>query len=101
MQALAKLVNSVVPDLVLFVGEALVGNDGVDQLSLFNKVRAPLACSHFCYRAFQLVWVHTCVHVLPMVGWCNVVVVCSRKGVMYLALRGMGVCRRGLQLLWI
>lgn len=26
------------PHLVLFVGEALVGNDGVDQLSMFNKV---------------------------------------------------------------
>ncbi len=39
MQALAKLVNNITPDLVLFVGEALVGNDGVDQLSEFNKVR--------------------------------------------------------------
>jgi len=25
------------PDLVLFVGEALVGNDGVDQLNKFNR----------------------------------------------------------------
>jgi signal recognition particle receptor subunit alpha len=39
MEALAKLVNGCSPDLVLFVGEALVGNDGVDQLSEFNKVR--------------------------------------------------------------
>ena len=35
--ALAKLVNVNEPDLVLFVGEALVGNDSVDQLSKFNQ----------------------------------------------------------------
>lgn len=37
MQALAKLVTENKPDLVLFVGEALVGNDGVDQLVTFNQ----------------------------------------------------------------
>jgi signal recognition particle receptor subunit alpha len=37
MQALGKLVNENKPDLVLFVGEALVGNDGVDQLVTFNQ----------------------------------------------------------------
>lgn len=37
MRALAKLVNINTPDLVLFVGEALVGNDGVDQLQFFNQ----------------------------------------------------------------
>ena len=37
MRALAKLVNVNEPDLVLFVGEALVGNDSVDQLSKFNQ----------------------------------------------------------------
>jgi len=37
MKALAKLVENNNPHLVLFVGEALVGNDGVDQLSMFNK----------------------------------------------------------------
>merc|ERR1712224_1146049 len=37
MQALAKLINDSKPDLVLFVGEALVGNDGIDQLQLFNQ----------------------------------------------------------------
>jgi len=36
MKALAKLVFDNRPDLVLFVGEALVGNDGVDQLMEFN-----------------------------------------------------------------
>ena len=30
------------PDLVLFVGEALVGNDGIDQLNMFNKSCAVL-----------------------------------------------------------
>ena len=37
MRAIAKLVNTVHPNLVLFVGEALVGNDGVDQLVKFNR----------------------------------------------------------------
>eukprot|EP00760_Papus_ankaliazontas_P018379 PhM_4_TR17471/c0_g1_i1/m.33041/K13431/SRPR; signal recognition particle receptor subunit alpha len=37
MQALAKLVHENKPDLTLFVGEALVGNDGADQLMKFNQ----------------------------------------------------------------
>jgi len=37
MKALAKLIHVNRPDLVLFVGEALVGNDGVDQLVKFNR----------------------------------------------------------------
>jgi signal recognition particle receptor subunit alpha len=37
MQSLAKLVNCVRPNKVLFVGEALVGNDGMDQLRGFNQ----------------------------------------------------------------
>lgn len=37
MKALSKLVVENEPDLVLFVCEALVGNDGIDQLSMFNK----------------------------------------------------------------
>ncbi|KAJ9444104.1 Signal recognition particle receptor subunit alpha-like protein [Diplonema papillatum] len=37
MRSLAKLIHTNKPDVVLFVGEALVGNDGVDQLKLFNK----------------------------------------------------------------
>lgn len=37
MRALSKLINLNSPDLVLFVGEALVGNDAVDQLSKFNQ----------------------------------------------------------------
>lgn len=36
MKDLAKLVDMNEPDLVLFVGEALVGNDSVDQLQKFN-----------------------------------------------------------------
>lgn len=39
MRALSKLINLNKPDLVLFVGEALVGNDAVDQLSKFNQVQ--------------------------------------------------------------
>ena len=37
MVELAALVDRVQPDLVLFVGEALVGNDGVDQLQAFHR----------------------------------------------------------------
>lgn len=37
MRAIAKLVAINTPDLVLFVGEALVGHDAVDQLSKFNR----------------------------------------------------------------
>lgn len=40
MAALAKLVQVNNPDLVLFVGEALVGNEAVDQLSKFNQALA-------------------------------------------------------------
>ena len=37
MKALSSLVVQNNPDLVLFVCEALVGNDGTDQLNMFNK----------------------------------------------------------------
>lgn len=37
MRSLAKLVGMNSPDLVLFVGEALVGNEAVDQLSKFSR----------------------------------------------------------------
>jgi len=37
MRQLAKLVDLNKPDIVLCVGEALVGNDAIDQLSKFNQ----------------------------------------------------------------
>ncbi|KAJ5073537.1 intein-containing signal recognition particle receptor subunit alpha precursor [Anaeramoeba ignava] len=40
MRALVRLVEVNNPDLLLFVGEALVGNDGVDQLVQFNRCLA-------------------------------------------------------------
>ncbi|KAI0220040.1 Signal recognition particle receptor subunit alpha [Lamellibrachia satsuma] len=40
MRALAKLITVNQPDLVLFVGEALVGNEAVDQLVKFNQALA-------------------------------------------------------------
>ncbi|XP_065056617.1 signal recognition particle receptor subunit alpha-like [Rhopilema esculentum] len=40
MRSLAKLIKINDPNLVLFVGEALVGNDGVDQLKSFNQALA-------------------------------------------------------------
>ncbi|KAK9749723.1 hypothetical protein RND81_02G145900 [Saponaria officinalis] len=45
MRALSKLIYLNNPDLVLFVGEALVGNDAVDQLSKFNQKLADLSPS--------------------------------------------------------
>lgn len=37
MRALARIVTMNNPDLIVFIGEALTGNDGVDQLVNFNK----------------------------------------------------------------
>lgn len=37
MKALAKLLFMNKPDKVIFVGEALVGNEAIDQLSKFNQ----------------------------------------------------------------
>ena len=37
MRSLAKLIEVNQPDLILFVGEALTGNDSVDQLTKFNQ----------------------------------------------------------------
>jgi signal recognition particle receptor subunit alpha len=37
MRSLARLVAVNSPDLVLFVGEALCGNDGIDQVTSFNR----------------------------------------------------------------
>jgi signal recognition particle receptor subunit alpha len=45
MRALSNLISFNSPDLVLFVGEALVGNDAVDQLTKFNKRLADLSTS--------------------------------------------------------
>ena len=37
MRALAKLVSVNNPDKIIFVGEALVGNEAVDQLTKFDR----------------------------------------------------------------
>ncbi|CBZ52165.1 putative signal recognition particle protein [Neospora caninum Liverpool] len=42
MRSLAKLVAINNPDMILFVGEALVGNDAVDQLKKFNQALVDL-----------------------------------------------------------
>lgn len=42
MRSLSKLISVNSPDLILFVGEALVGNDAVDQLQKFNSALADL-----------------------------------------------------------
>eukprot|EP00727_Mastigamoeba_balamuthi_P002600 m51a1_g12337 putative signal recognition particle receptor (624) ;mRNA; r:498998-502058 len=46
MRAISKLVNTVQPNLVFFVGEALVGNDAVDQLTKFNRALADQCLAH-------------------------------------------------------
>ena len=43
MRALSKLIQLNKPDLVLFVGEALVGNDAVDQAAKFNRCLSDLS----------------------------------------------------------
>ncbi|XP_043229344.1 signal recognition particle receptor subunit alpha-like isoform X1 [Amphibalanus amphitrite] len=45
MRALGKLIKVNEPDLVLFVGEALVGNEAVDQLVKFNQSLADHSAS--------------------------------------------------------
>lgn len=44
MKQLAKLIMVNQPDLTLFVGEALVGNEAVDQLSKFNQSLISAGC---------------------------------------------------------
>ncbi|RZC41556.1 signal recognition particle receptor subunit alpha -like protein [Asbolus verrucosus] len=46
MRALTKLIKVNEPDLVLFVGEALVGNEAVDQLVKFNQALADYSSSN-------------------------------------------------------
>lgn len=53
MTALAKLIAVNAPDLVLFVGEALVGNEAVDQLVSVRSCflgRADLCGFYGCFR---------------------------------------------------
>jgi signal recognition particle receptor subunit alpha len=37
MRALAKLISTTLPDKIIFVGEALVGNEALSQLGKFNQ----------------------------------------------------------------
>jgi len=43
MRSLSRLVALNSPDLILFIGEALVGNDAIDQLTKFNKALIDLS----------------------------------------------------------
>jgi signal recognition particle receptor subunit alpha len=43
MKALSRLVHINKPNLVIFIGEALVGNDGIDQLTKFNSALRDLS----------------------------------------------------------
>lgn len=45
IQHVLQLIKVNEPDLVLFVGEALVGNEAVDQLSKFNQALADYSAS--------------------------------------------------------
>ena len=61
MRSLAKLVAINTPDLVLFVGAALVGNDSIDQLTKFNQslidfaVKAPRCIDGIIMTKFDTV----------------------------------------------
>ena len=46
MKALGKLASENSPDLIVFVGEALVGNDGVDQVRMFHKAVSGTSSKH-------------------------------------------------------
>jgi hypothetical protein len=48
MRALSSLIHVNAPNLVLFVGEALVGNDAVDQLVKFNRWVSVIWMCEFC-----------------------------------------------------
>lgn len=45
MKSLGRLVVTNNPDLILFVGEALVGNDAIDQLKKFNQTLNEATCN--------------------------------------------------------
>lgn len=45
MRALAKLVATNNPDKIIFVGEALVGNEAVDQLTKFDRALRDFSAS--------------------------------------------------------
>ncbi|CAF0872298.1 unnamed protein product [Rotaria sordida] len=53
MIALAKLIHVNNPDLVLFVGEALVGNEAVDQVTKFNQALIDNARLHSSPRVID------------------------------------------------
>lgn len=52
MENLAKLVEINQPDIVLFVGEALTGNDSVDQLRKFNQALIGMVLNLIFFRLF-------------------------------------------------
>ncbi|GIX60789.1 signal recognition particle receptor alpha subunit, putative [Babesia caballi] len=54
MAALAKLIHVNNPDLLLFVGEALVGNDAVDQLRKFNQAIQKMGESNAAQRGRRI-----------------------------------------------
>jgi signal recognition particle receptor subunit alpha len=47
MKALSRLVSVNKPNLVVFIGEALVGNDAIDQITKFNQVPNDINSGHF------------------------------------------------------
>lgn len=55
MRALSKLVNLNHPDLVLFVGEALAGNDAVDQVNMCSPTADRLAHGSMAAASSSLV----------------------------------------------
>jgi hypothetical protein len=83
MRALSNLISLNQPELVLFVGEALVGNDAVDQLVKFNRSLADLAPGaaageqHHVLRPYagvcvMLAGISVLVHVAPACSYAAV-----------------------------
>jgi len=72
MRSLSKLVNLNQPDLVLFVGEALVGNDSIDQVASLppppREIRHPSCLSSISYSALLSLPAHGCLRVLTVVS---------------------------------
>lgn len=53
MKSLGRLVVTNNPDLILFVGEALVGNDAIDQLKKFNQTLNEATCNAAIKRSID------------------------------------------------
>lgn len=100
MRALSSLIHVNAPNLVLFVGEALVGNDAVDQLVKFNRwgLAAIIA-----WEGQLSIWQHVssasqhCT-ATPQVAGATLVYGCQQSG--YARSHSMHTCNAGRCMIW-